>query len=221
MLRDVRVQSALMIVAVLCAVIMTSLVVRREISSAQTPRDDGVRLDSATHLVSGAPHSFGPDDAQVTLVEFVDLQCPACKQFAAVIDSVQKAGRVRVRVAIRHYPIAKIHPVAPELALASLCLRDSASLVQYHRRAYELQDVLSARSGTVGPMQLMPTGVDTAAVRRCMRDPATWDALAAEIRVADEAGVQMTPSCVIGNRLFAGTRSVEEVERLLMRWGDK
>ena len=160
-----KLQLALMVTAVTCAVVMTLLVLKREIGSPSSQRDEGVQVDGLAMLIESAPHASGPTDATVTIVEFFDLQCPACRQFSLSMDSVRSSGRHSIRIVRHHYPLTTIHPMAQDLALVGLCLGDSALFDDYYRRAYELQGLLGSRA-SVGPMQLLPAGTDTTAIRQ-------------------------------------------------------
>src|SRR5690606_34227363 len=60
---------------------------------------------------TGAP-GFGPADAPVVIVEFVDYQCPYClKAHAEVIPALREQFPDDVRIEIRHLPL-EIHPAA-------------------------------------------------------------------------------------------------------------
>ncbi len=53
-------------------------------------------------------HSFGSPDAKVTIVEFGDLLCPACKaEYPLMQDYVRKSGG-RVKFAFRHHPMVQM-----------------------------------------------------------------------------------------------------------------
>ena len=213
-----KLQLALMVTAVTCAVVMTVLVLKREIGSPSSQRDEGVQVDGLAMLIESAPHASGPTDATVTIVEFFDLQCPACRQFSLSMDSVRSSGRHSIRIVRHHYPLTTIHPMAQDLALVGLCLGDSALFDDYYRRAYELQGLLGSRA-SVGPMQLLPAGTDTTAIRHCVSAPETWDRLAKEIQLGDRLRLRATPSFIIGSRLFTGARSASELSTLISRWG--
>lgn len=61
----------------------------------------------------------GNKNAPVTLVEFVDLQCPYCGKFHSVQQELLKAYPDKVRFIIKHYPLP-MHPQAPGAAKAVL-----------------------------------------------------------------------------------------------------
>lgn len=54
--------------------------------------------------------SWGPTDAQVTLIEYGDFQCPACGSFYSTIRGLRDDYGDRVRFVFRHYPLTGLHP---------------------------------------------------------------------------------------------------------------
>ena len=61
----------------------------------------------------------GNKNAAVTIVEFVDFQCPFCQRFHPVITEVLKAYPNDVNYALRNYPLP-FHPQAKPAAKATL-----------------------------------------------------------------------------------------------------
>lgn len=48
----------------------------------------------------------GPKDAKITIVEFSDYQCPACKSMSVIIDEVVKEYPNEVRLVYRNFPLS-------------------------------------------------------------------------------------------------------------------
>lgn len=65
------------------------------------PKIDGGQVD----LVSKTAHIMGPETAPITIVEFADLLCPACKEsFPHVYDLVRN-GNGKIRLVFHHFPL--------------------------------------------------------------------------------------------------------------------
>jgi protein-disulfide isomerase len=63
----------------------------------------------------------GPADAQVTITEFVDYECPYCSQEETTIKKVLAAYPTQVRVVVKHLPL-DMHPKAKQKALVADCM---------------------------------------------------------------------------------------------------
>ncbi len=69
--------------------------------------------------VSEADWRRGPDDAPVTLLEYIDFQCPCCQGSYPIIEKLLAEWGDRVRYAVREFPVSSIHPYAEGAARAA------------------------------------------------------------------------------------------------------
>src|SRR5439155_7092409 len=89
-----------------------------------------------------AIHVRGPADATVTLEEFGDFQCPACRTLAGAINQLEQNYAPRLRVTFRHFPLVS-HKHAREAALASEAAGLQGRFWQMHDLLYREQSVWS------------------------------------------------------------------------------
>src|SRR6188474_1964734 len=75
--------------------------------------------DEASTTTAAAPvnagpmtggHFRGPDDAQITLVEFGDYQCPSCAAYHPFVKEILNRYPKQVRLEFHHFPLISIHP---------------------------------------------------------------------------------------------------------------
>lgn len=62
---------------------------------------------------------IGNPNAQVTIIEYADFQCPACADYNSVLNQVEKTYSDNVRVVYRIFPIDSIHKNAQISAQAA------------------------------------------------------------------------------------------------------
>jgi len=67
-----------------------------EAAAAATPTEDQALL------VRDYSPSFGPADAPVTLVEFFDPSCEACRAYHPVVQEIRRQFPTQVRVVLRY-----------------------------------------------------------------------------------------------------------------------
>jgi protein-disulfide isomerase len=94
--------------------------------------------------------TLGPDDAAVTVREFSDFQCPACRRYALELLPTLKDGLLAtgdVRFAFHHLPLTSIHANAVPAAEATQCVADRLGddvFWPYHDLVFERQQAWSS-----------------------------------------------------------------------------
>jgi protein-disulfide isomerase len=158
---------------------------------------------------AGAP-TQGPADAKVTIVEFLDYQCPFCHRAQQTVDEVLKRYEGRVRFVHRDYMLGK--PRSLPAARAARCAGEQGRFWEYHRgllvEAGDLSDAdLLRRAGALG--------LDGKSFTAC----AATDRYDADIRAATSAGGELgvsgTPTFFINGRRLVGARSVEDFQAII------
>lgn len=91
-------------------------------------------------LLSDSPHIKGKSEATVTIVEFSDLQCPACKAVQPLVQSVLSAYPNDVRLVYRHFPLRSIHPHAALAARAAEAAHKQNAFFEYHDKLFVTQE---------------------------------------------------------------------------------
>jgi protein-disulfide isomerase len=89
----------------------------------------------------------GPVGAPVTLVEYVDFQCPCCQGSYAVVERVLSEMEGRVRFAVRHFPVRSIHQYAEGAAMA-------AEAAGRQGKFWEMYHALMSSRGRISPDDL-------------------------------------------------------------------
>jgi protein-disulfide isomerase len=150
-----------------------------------------VPVDTAPAMV------LGSEDAPVTLVEYIDFQCPFCKRhqdqvFAQLKERYIDAGKLRY--ISRNLPL-QMHPQAAAAARAAYC---AAAQDRY----WPMRTALFSDPQHLGDAEItedaQKTGLDPTAFRACLKDEATAAAVRQEAAEAEKLGISGTPTFVIG-----------------------
>ncbi|HET9314966.1 MAG TPA: thioredoxin domain-containing protein [Vicinamibacteria bacterium] len=164
---------------------------------------------AAVAVPASAP-AQGPADAKVTIVEFLDYQCPFCHRAQEAVDKVLKQYEGRVRFVHRDYMLGK--PRSLPAARAARCAGEQGRFWEYHRglllEAGDLSDAdLLRRAGALG--------LDGKTFTSCT----VTDRYDADIQAATSAGgdlgVSGTPTFFINGRRLVGARSVEDFQAII------
>ena len=90
------------------------------VTSNRTPQPPETKLVkiASDQLVATHTYTQGPEEAPVTLVEFSDFECPACKNMQGWIKTIRAEFPDDVKIAFRHFPLPQ-HKSADEAATAA------------------------------------------------------------------------------------------------------
>lgn len=96
--------------------------------------------------VNTSDHMLGSQNANVTLVEYGDFECPSCGQAYHAVKILLKHFGERVRFVFRHYPLREIHPHAELAAEAAEAAGAQKKFWPMHDLLFENQSQLKARN---------------------------------------------------------------------------
>jgi len=145
----------------------------------------------------------GTADAPVTIVEFSDFQCPACKGFNPTLTEVLDRYGDDVRVVFRQFPLRSIHPKAQKAAEAALCARDQEKFWQLHDAMFANQrkiDVDGLKETAKG------LGLDSETFDQCLDSGQHASRVQADLDIGSKIGLNGTPSVFINGRVIAPGR---------------
>jgi protein-disulfide isomerase len=136
---------------------------------------------------------------RVTIIEFVDYACGACKNFAPYLDSTLSKHRGEIAVVVKHLPL---HGKASGAAArAAVCASRQSKLEPYHHTLMSqtllLPDSFVLYASRVGV-------ADSAGFRICMNSKATALVVAADSSDADRLGIDGVPTSLINGELYVG-----------------
>lgn len=189
------------VLASVAAVGVAASVVHREFLSDPSPAQHiGSRPLDNWKLVASGEGRTGPADAPVTIVEFVDYQCPACKRYHKLLQALLDEFPDEVAIVYRDLPLEEIHPLAYATAKAVRCATAQG-------RSKQLRDTLFAQQRELGHKDLVAmaaeAGVaDTVALGACLSTPDRHAGIDADIALARELTLRGTPSIVINGTLY-------------------
>ncbi len=145
--------------------------------------------------------SRGPKDAPVTIVEFGDLQCPACKAAQPVIEALVVA-EPKARFVFQNFPLEMHNWAAKGAAYADCVGRASNDAFwKFVAKTYETQADITAENADEKLTALSDgAGVKGADIATCAATPATKAHVDASIALGKSVDVTGTPSLFINGR---------------------
>lgn len=145
----------------------------------------------------GTGASLGSARAPVVMVEFADYQCPFCRRHAQVVFPELKTAYIdtgKVRYVVRDFPL-DIHGEAFRAAEAARCAGAQGKF-------WPMRESLGAHLRTLSPDSYpglaVEIGLAPGPFKACLADHRFAAAIRADIAAARAAGLDRTPSFVIG-----------------------
>jgi protein-disulfide isomerase len=156
--------------------------------------------------VTPEDHIQGPDDAEATLVEYGDYECPFCGQAYHVVKRIQKHFGGRLRFVFRNFPLTEIHPQAESAAEAAEFAGVHGKFWQMHDLLYESQERLGEPlySELTAELGLSPQALPQALAEGTYRARVRAD-FASGVR----SGVNGTPTFFINGERHDGSYDYE------------
>ncbi len=197
-----RLERAMSMVLTLCAVLFAGILVKRELVDAgpTTPvlSTTPERVGNWEELrAAGVP--IRSPAAPIVVVEFADLECPACRAFHTRLAETAADMKVDVGLVMVHYPLP-MHRFARPAARALECAHSAGAGARFLDVAYAQQDSFGLKPWSAYAAE---AGVrDTAAFATCARDTAPIARVEQGRRLGEALDVNGTPTILINGWRF-------------------
>jgi protein-disulfide isomerase len=216
--------AALGIVAVVALVILAGAV----LAGRQSDVASDASLPPVVAAAQPAPpnaepngRAWGPKDAPITIEEFVDYQCPACRAYAlevepAVVAAFAGTGNVRYEIHNFQFKGAE----SQRAAEASYCAAEQDRFWPMHTTLYRNQPAAHGADnrGYFSDRRLeamaSELGLDMAAFNQCLASSKYEQQVQADYNRAVSLNIRSTPTFVINGQAYPGIQQVEDFKRI-------
>lgn len=151
--------------------------------------------------VDRTDHVRGPANAQVTIIEYSDLECPFCKRFHGTMQQVMEAYGDDVRWVYRHFPLDQLHQKARKEAVATECAGAQGKFWEFTDKIYEVTTSNDGLDLTTLPQLAQQAGVpNISEFETCLESDTYNERVQADVADAQAAGGRGTPYSVAFNK---------------------
>jgi protein-disulfide isomerase len=157
------------------------------------PSPPKVKVDT-----EGAP-SLGPANAPVTIVEFSDYQCPACRSIHEIVRQISSIYGDKIHWVFKDYPLRR-HKEAFKAAEASYCAQDQGKFWEYREKLYVASDLSPENLVNIAA----EVGMSREKFSECLQASKYKALVEKNTQDAIETGVDRTPSFMINGVVHAG-----------------
>jgi protein-disulfide isomerase/rhodanese-related sulfurtransferase len=153
------------------------------------------------HMVRPDTHFSGDPDAKVTVVEFGDFKCPACRQAEATAKKIREKFGNQIRFAFREFPLVGLHAESEKAAEAAECASQQGKFWQAVDMFYDHQEDLGlpAINRYAGEM-----GLDSPKFVACLQKGEMSARVTQDLMDGQALGVHATPTFFIDGHVIVG-----------------
>lgn len=161
--------------------------------------------------IASNDHVLGPNEAEVTIVEYGDFQCPFTARANAALKDLRDRAGVRMRLVYRHFPLDK-HPLAEPAA-------EAAEAAGAQGKYWEMHDALFAHQAELSPHTLLVIAesldLDVARFREDMLGGRHEPRVMSDMERGKQEGVEKTPTFFINGERYCGDSDKASLERAI------
>jgi cyclophilin family peptidyl-prolyl cis-trans isomerase/protein-disulfide isomerase len=193
--------------------------------SATTPTPSGpatceiftLPVESRIPPINENDHVKGPDDAEITFIEYADFQCPACSGLHTLGDYLRERYGDQIRFVYRHLVLVSMDDKAVITSEAAEAAAAQGKFWEMHDLLYENQQEWSGLSEEEVADKLIEYAgeleLDVERFEKELNEHTYREQILADYEAYQEYGQMATPTYVINN-IFYPTRELGGFGRL-------
>jgi len=171
-------------------------------------------LDAAAPAaaLAAADHTLGNTDADLSLLEYGDYECPACQQAEAPVRHLVEVFGKRMLFVFRHFPWLELHPQAELAAEAAEAAAAQGQFWAMHHLLFKHPHHLTLTALT---RHAQAVGLDMNRFNAEMADRIYTQRVQEHRRAGERNGVRTTPSFFVNGELVDVSFGFEKLEEAL------
>lgn len=166
----------------------------------------------ANYLTKDNP-TLGSPTNPVTIVAFIDFECPFSQEGHPIFKSVVETYGVAVKVVFKQLPLTSIHANALNAAEAAACANEQGKFWEYYNYLFATKKLsgadLKAGAATVG--------LETDTFTACQKNAKYRAAIERDVNDAIALGVRGTPTYFVNNEVIEGVVDRAAWDTIILR----
>lgn len=212
-----RFERATNVVLVGCALLFAFILVKREFFDKEAHAQSGAQAGPPTRVdnwnqLRGTGIALRSPDAPVVVLEFADLECPACKAFYERLNQTAADLHANVGLVMVHFPLS-VHRFAKPAARAMECATAQGAGPKFVDVAYAKQDSFGLKPWVGYAKEAGVPNLD--AFQACAQDTAHVARIEEGRRLGEAMEVHWTPTIIINGWRFPGVPSDDQLRSTL------
>ncbi|MFH1174489.1 MAG: thioredoxin domain-containing protein [archaeon] len=157
------------------------------------------------------PHPvLGNVNASVHVIEYSDMECPACRQAYATMHVLLDKYNDSISFEYKHFPLSQ-HRHSYKAAIAAECANDYGQYYAFLERAFTNPDL----DGTALKAHAILLGIPEQAFSACLSSATKQAVVDENVRSGIKLGITETPSFFVNGKNVKLSQLEGELQRLL------
>lgn len=150
-------------------------------------------------------HIRGNPNAEISLIEYSDFECPFCQRHHPVMQQAVDEFDGKVNWVFRHYPL-NFHPNAKPAAMASECAAELGGNDAF----WLFTDLVFSKGSAPSnfPAYVSEIGLDVTSFETCLTSGKYSDKVDAQLAEGSNSGVRGTPGTIVYNNKTKDSRYI-------------
>lgn len=166
-------------------------------------RQDNAPAIARNELILPDTHTKGDASASAYLVEFSDLQCPACKAFQPTVAQIINDYGSKVTFGYRHFPLTQ-HPYSSQAAIAAEAAGRQGKFWEMHDAIFNSDQEKLSDAVVTDMAKTLGLNLDQFAAD--VKDSKLKDLVDRDVAAGTKFGINATPTFFLnGKRLEIAT----------------
>src|SRR5579871_5813341 len=183
---------------------------KRQAAADQAKHEAMITQNADTIFNSPRGVTLGNKDGDVTFVEFFDYNCGYCKRAMADMLDLMKNDR-KLKVVLKEFPVLSEGSVDAAKIAVAVRMQDPSG-----KKYLDFHQKLLGGRGVADKARAMAAakdaGLDTARIEKDLASPEVKATIEENLKLAEEMGLNGTPSYVIGKQIVVGAVGLDELK---------
>ena len=183
---------------------------------AQTPSPALQSSNALASAINAADWVSGNSNAQVTVIEYGDFQCPACAAYAPLVEKLMAEYQDRVLFAYRHFPLSQ-HKNALPTAYAAEAAGQQGQFWEMANLIYDNQKTWENLPSPESQLELYASqlGLNLDKFRADSKSQAIKDKVQKDLAGGIAAEINHTPTFFVNLKQIPNPTSYDEFKSIL------
>ena len=159
------------------------------------------------------PTIGGTEQAPITIVAFIDFECPYSKKSYPIFDQILKKYGGTVRVVFKNFPITAIHQNAMPAALAGACAQEQNKFWPYYNSIF----TVPLMSAEVIEFEATKLKLDSEKFSTCIQNQKYNKEITEDVQDGVALGVQGTPTYFVNQQKVEGVLDIAGWDQILIQ----